>query len=133
MVFVEKSRLNGKFPVILPCTLRKVVQYAVFGIIEGAIAVQRPVPAAGSFKAKQTKWRQLLLAASLFPLIGYAYTVLAEGALHFLKVGLAVVSKKAAYIFGSFSQYHSQNSLSALEVCRLMNVSNFHIITSEIF
>ena len=133
MVFVEKSRLCTELPEILPFALRKVREYAVFGVVERALTVQRPVPAPRSFKAQQTQGRQLILAASLFPLIGYAYTVLAECALHFFQVGLAVIAEKAAYIFGSFSQYHSQNSLSALEVCRLMDVSNLHIITSEIF
>lgn len=116
------SHSDPQLPEIFPVTLGKIREHTVLGVVKGPLAAERPVPAAGSFKTKQAQRRQLRLITDLDTLIGDINAMFTEGALHFFQIGLTVIAEEAANIFGSFPQHHSQHSLTALQVSRLVDI-----------
>ena len=72
----------------------------MLGVVENAVRIERPVPASRSFKAeKRASWK-VGGGSSLLSLGREFNAVLGQDALHFFKVGFAVVAEIFAYIFG---------------------------------
>ena len=98
----------------------------MLGVVENAVRIERPVPASRSFKAEKCASWEVGGRSSLLSLGREFYAVLGQDTLHFFKVSLAVVAEIFAYILGCCSDKHCKHSLTALQVCRFVDIVYVH-------
>lgn len=98
----------------------------MLGVVENAVRIERPMPAARSFKAQDCAAGEVGDGLCLSAFGGEFYAVCGQHTLHFLKVGLTVVAEIFAYIFGGGHQQHCKDSLTALQVGGFSDIAYVH-------
>lgn len=95
-------------------------------VVKNAVGIQRPMPASGRLKAEEGAYGKVGNSLRLLSFMVEFDSMISQHALHFAQVGFTVVAEITADVFGSRSQQHRKDRLTALQVGRFMDILNVH-------